>query len=431
MESYRIDGGIPLRGEYRVRGAKNAALPIMAATVCRAGTYELYDCPKIGDVYAMEKILKSLGAHTMWKSDCLVIDSSGISDCEISEEMMQGMRSSMFLLGSLMTRCGEAIIHRPGGCRIGKRPIDIHINGLESLGFRIEEKDGRYHSTGTGCGGRISLAYPSVGATENIIMAALGSKGDTLIENCAKEPEIVDFAQFLATCGFSVHGAGTDKILIKGKKAKLSSRDVMYFIMEDRIEAATYMTAVLGTGGSAVFHNVTHGIMQSVLSVLERMGALITEYGDAIEVTAPKLLTAAGRVVTAPYPGFPTDCQPQLLTLATQAEGQTTICEEIFESRFTHKKELLKMGANIEICGKNAIINGRTTLNGAETEALDLRGGAALVTAALMAEGTSTVKSIAHIARGYEDFEKGIQSLGGHIERQGYEKTQEADESVS
>lgn len=431
MESYRIDGGIPLRGEYRVRGAKNAALPIMAATVCRAGTYELHDCPKISDVYAMEKILKSLGAHTAWKSNCLVIDSSGISGCEISEEMMQGMRSSMFLLGSLMTRCGEAIIHRPGGCRIGKRPIDIHINGLESLGFRIEEKDGRYHSTGTGYGGRVSLAYPSVGATENIIMAALGSKGDTLIENCAKEPEIVDFAQFLTTCGFSVRGAGTDRIFIKGKDTKLSSRDVMYFIMEDRIEAATYMTAVLGTGGSAVFHNVTDKIMQSVLIVLERMGAHITSYDNAIEVSAPLKLTAAGRVATAPYPGFPTDCQPQLLTLATQAEGQTTICEEIFESRFTHKKELIKMGANIEICGKNAIINGRTTLNGSETEALDLRGGAALVTAALMAEGTSTVNGIEHIARGYESFEKGIQSLGGHIERQGYEKTQKAGKSVS
>lgn len=430
MESYQIDGGVPLRGEYRVKGAKNAALPILAATLCKAGVYELYDCPKIGDVFAMLDILHSLGAHTHWEDECLVVDSRNLSECTVSKEKMQQIRSSVFLLGSLLTRCGEATIHRPGGCRIGKRPIDIHINGLEELGFQVSDEDGTIRCSGTCCGGEITLPYPSVGATENLIMAALSGKKDTIIKNCATEPEIADFAEFLKTCGFQVHGAGTDTIFIQGG-AFAHRADVMYFIMEDRIEAATYMMAVLGTGGKAAFRNIRPELMKSVFTVLERMGARIRASCDVVEVSAPRNLNGAGFVVTEPYPGFPTDCQPQLLTLATAAKGLTTIREEIFESRFTHKKELIKMGANIEICGKNAIIKGITPLRGAEVEAYDLRGGAALAMAALMAQGRSEIKQIEHISRGYEDFEEGIRSLGGLIERKKYEEKKKTYEPVS
>lgn len=429
MDNYLIEGAVPLCGEYRVKGAKNAALPIMAATVCRGGIYELHDCPAIDDVTAMEKILKFLGARTKRQGSCLVIDSRSLSYNALSEELMSGMRSSVFLLGSLLTRFGEASISGPGGCRIGKRPVDIHINGLKSLGFELENEDERYRCRGRASGGELTLPYPSVGATENLIMAALGGTADTLIRNCAREPEIVDFVAFLNACGYEVCGAGSDTIAVKGTCCKHRA-DVEYFIMEDRIEAATYMAAVLGTGGRAVFRNIRAELLKPVLEIFLRMGAGLRTFDDAIELSAPRRLKSPGMIVTQPYPGFPTDFQPQLMTLVTAAEGRTMIREEIFENRFTHKKELVKMGANIEICGKNAIIKGKTPLRGVEMEALDLRGGAALVTAALMAEGRSKVNNIRHISRGYEDFDKGIRSLGGRIERGKTEKTEEAYESI-
>lgn len=430
MESYLIDGGVPLRGEYRVKGAKNSALPIMAATVCRGGVYALHDCPAIDDVIAMERILNFLGAKTKREASCLVIDSRNLSYNALSEELMSGMRSSVFLLGSLLTRFGEASISRPGGCRIGKRPVDIHINGLEKLGFEVHSEDERYSCRGRAIGGELTLPYPSVGATENLIMAALSGDGDTLIRNCAREPEIVDFAGFLNTCGFEVHGAGSGEISVRAGR-HMHGENIEYFIMEDRVEAVTYMTAVLGTGGRAVLRNIRAEFIRPVLNVFLRMGARVRTFDDVIEISAPSSLKNAGLIVTQPYPGFPTDCQPQLMTLATQGEGRTMIREEIFENRFTHKKELVKMGANIEICGKNAIIKGITPLRGVDSVALDLRGGAALVTAALMAEGMSEVKDIRHISRGYEDFDKGIRSLGGRIERRKTEKTKETYEPVS
>ncbi len=429
MESYHICGGIPLKGEYRVKGAKNSALPIMAATACNAGVYALHGCPAIDDVLAMERILLSLGAKISHERDTVTIDSRLISNNSISAEMMRQMRSSVFMLGSLLTRCGEARICKPGGCRIGSRPIDIHIDGLRALGFCIENDGEVYSCSGSCKGGELTLPYPSVGATENLVIAALRGSGDTIIHNCAREPEIVDLAAFLQVCGFSVRGAGSGTIAVRGKGAPGGS-DAEYFIMEDRIEAATYMSAVLGSGGHAVFRNIRAEHMQSVLDVFGRMGAKIKVYEDTIELYASAGLSSAGIVVTTPYPGFPTDCQPQLMSLAATAEGLTTIREEIFEGRFTHKKELVKMGANIEICGRNAIIRGVSELNGCELEAYDLRGGAALVVAALTAQGESTVRNIKHISRGYEDFDKGISSLGGRIERQKCEEAKKKDEPV-
>ncbi|MBQ4649671.1 MAG: UDP-N-acetylglucosamine 1-carboxyvinyltransferase [Firmicutes bacterium] len=420
MDCYHIEGGIPLRGEYRVKGAKNSALPIMAATVCRAGVHELYDCPRIEDVFVMEKILQSLGAKTRWEDCCLVVDSRGVDECAVSRELMMGMRSSVFLLGSLLARCGEATIYRPGGCKIGERPIDMHISGLQQLGIEVEVSGERVTCRGHSVGGTVTLPYPSVGATENLIMAALSGDGDTIIENCAAEPEIADLQGFLRNCGFQVHGAGTDTIFIKGSSSmhcKLPPADTMYFILEDRVEAATYIMAVIGTGGRALFRNIRHELVREVLRPLEHMGAVIKRYDDMLEVVSPRNLKSPGIIITEPYPGFPTDCQPQMLTLCTVAKGLTTIREEIFESRFTHKKELVKMGANIETCGKNAIIKGVSSLSGKTVEALDLRGGAALVLAGLMAEGHTEVRNIGHIDRGYQDFDKGIRELGGLIER--------------
>lgn len=419
-ESYEIEGGVPLRGEYRVRGAKNSALPVLAATVCRGAVYEIYDCPKIGDVFAMEEILRSMGAAVRWEKDCVTVDSRGINRTSVPRELMAEMRSSVFLMGSLLARSGEAVIYRPGGCNIGKRPIDIHISGLEQLGFEVESKGEEVSCHGTCRGGKITLPYPSVGATENLMMAALAGEGDTIIENCAMEPEIEDLQGFLRTCGFQVYGAGTDAVFIKGAKGSSSiakPKEVMYFILEDRIEAATYMAAVLGTGGRAVFRNVRAEYISEALKCFERMGAAVRSYENTIEIWARGILKSPGMVITQPYPGFPTDLQPQLMTISSVAKGLTTIREEVFESRFTHKNDLLRMGADIEICGKNAIIKGVESLKGAEVSAMDLRGGAALVLAGLAAEGRTVVKNVFHIQRGYEDFEKGIRDLGGIIEK--------------
>jgi len=420
LESYEIEGGIPLRGEYRVKGAKNSALPILAATVCRGAVYEIYDCPRIGDVFAMEEILNSMGAKTRWEKDCIIVDSRGITETSVPKELMAEMRSSVFLMGSLLARSDEAVIYRPGGCNIGKRPIDIHISGLEQLGFEVAVKDEEVSCRGICKGGKITLPYPSVGATENLMMAALAGESDTIIENCAVEPEIKDLQGFLRTCGFQVYGAGTDTIFVKGARgAALCERpqEVMYFILEDRIEAATYMAAVIGTGGRAVFRNIRAEYISKILKCFESMGAAVRAYENTIEVWACGRLKSPGMIITQPYPGFPTDFQPQILTLSTVAKGLTTIREEVFESRFTHKNDLLKMGADIEICGKNAIIKGVEALCGAEVYARDLRGGAALVLAGLMAEGRTVVNDTFHIHRGYEDFEKGIKDLGGLIEK--------------
>lgn len=420
MENYEIEGGIPLRGEYRVKGAKNSALPILAATVCRGAVYEIYDCPRIGDVFAMEEILHAMGAATKWERDCIIVDSRGITESAVPKELMAEMRSSVFLMGSLLARSGEASISRPGGCNIGKRPIDIHLDGLAQLGFEVKAEEDDVYCKGSCRGGMIMLPYPSVGATENLMMAALAGESDTIIENCATEPEIEDLQGFLRTCGFQIFGAGTDTVFVKGaRNSALCTKpsDVMYFIMEDRIEAATYMAAVIGTGGRALFRNIRGDYLRETLGCFERMGAAVRTYGNMVEIWACGRLKSPGIVVTQPYPGFPTDCQPQILTLCTVSKGMTTIREEVFESRFTHKNDLLKMGADIEICGKNAIIKGVNSLCGAEVFAKDLRGGAALVIAGLMAEGKTIVNDGNHIMRGYEDFENGIKSLGGLIEK--------------
>lgn len=412
-----------MRGEYRVKGAKNSALPILAAAVARPGIHEIHDCPRIDDVFVMEEILRSLGAETSFEGNCLRADTRNMDGTVVSREIMSRMRSSVFLMGSLLARQGEATVHKPGGCRIGRRPIDIHINGLSQMGFCVESRGEEIRCSGRCRGGRVRLPYPSVGATENLMMAALSGEEETVIENCACEPEIADLQGFLQTCGFDVTGGGTSRIAVRGMSRRFSRtegaerRDTMYFIVEDRIEAATYMMAVLASGGRAVLRNIRAELLEDVLRVFRRMGAGIRSFDDVIEIIAPEELKSPGIVVTSPFPGFPTDCQPQLMALCTSADGLATIREEVFESRFAHKKELAKMGANIDICGKNAIIKGDLPLKGAEVSAADLRGGAALVIAGLSAGGETTVKDIYHIDRGYENLDEGLRQLGGLIER--------------
>ena len=431
MEYYEIEGGIPLRGEYEIRGAKNAALPILAASLCKGGIHEIYGCPRIGDVAAMVEILRSLGASVEWSGDCICVDSRFLKETSVPPHLMARLRSSVFLLGSLLARAEEAVITRPGGCRIGSRPIDIHMAGLQQLGFSVKEEEERVTAFGRCRGGRIRLAYPSVGATENLMMAALSGSGYTILENCAAEPEIEDLQGFLRSCGYRVYGAGTSCIHIEGGRGL---HDTMYFIMGDRIEAATYMMALAGSGGGGILRGTQSLYVSPVTAVLERMGVRIETWEDRMLVESRGRLKSPGIVVTQPYPGFPTDCQPQLMSLAARAEGLTTIREEIFENRFTHKKDLMKMGANIETCGKNAIIKGVGSLRGCRVQALDLRGGAALVLAGLMAEGKTLVTGIEHIERGYEDFADGIRRLGGNIEKKNEEtkKTYEsADEAAA
>lgn len=427
MEYYQIEGSVPLRGEYEIRGAKNAALPILAATLCKGGIHEIYGCPAIGDVRVMLEILESLGARTSWVDDCITVDSRFLKETAVPRDLMERLRSSVFLLGSLLARAEEAVIYRPGGCRIGSRPIDIHIAGLQQLGFSVREEGEKITCCGRCRGGRIRLPYPSVGATENLMVAALSGSGHTVLENCAIEPEIEDLQGFLRSCGYRVYGAGTSKIFIEGGRGL---HNTMYFIMGDRIEAATYMMALAGTGGEGTLTGMQSLCVASVAEVLEQMNVRVRSWEDRIHIEGPKRLKSPGLVITQPYPGFPTDCQPQLMSLAARAEGLTTIREEIFESRFTHKKDLEKMGANIETCGKNAIIKGVSSLRGCHVEALDLRGGAALVLAGLMAEGETRVTGIEHIERGYQDFCEGIRKLGGTIEKKISETEETTDESA-
>ena len=419
-----MEGGIPLQGEYEIRGSKNAALPILAASVCKGGIHEIYGCPRIGDICSMVEILRHLGASVTWCDDCITVDSRVLREAAVPVQLMGKLRSSVFLLGSLLARTGEAVIYRPGGCRIGRRPIDIHIAGLKEMGFSVEEDGDCVRVKGRCRGGTVRLAYPSVGATENLMMAALAGDEYTVLENCAAEPEVADLQGFLCSCGFRVSGGGSRRIVIQGGKG---CQDAMYFIMGDRIELATYMMALAGTGGDGILKGAEAEHVQPVMQVLQSMGAEIRAFEDWIWVKGCGRLKSPGNVTTGPYPGYPTDCQPQLMSLACCAQGRTLIREEVFENRFTHKKDLMKMGANIETCGKNAIIKGVGSLWGCDTEALDLRGGAALVLAGLMAEGKTRIAGIEHIERGYEDFAEGIRSLGGNIEKKNNE-TKETDE---
>jgi UDP-N-acetylglucosamine 1-carboxyvinyltransferase len=415
LDSYHIIGNKSLEGEHQLKGAKNAVLPILAATILTGSTSVIKNCPDLSDVRTMVAILKEMGCKVTWEGDNIIVDSSTLDNYVIPQKHMKEIRSSVFLMGPTLARCGKVSLSYPGGCAIGERPIDIHLYALRLLGVDIKEIDGLLEcSVDRLIGTDIHLPFPSVGATENAMMAAIMAEGETRILNPAKEPEIADLQNYLNSCGAEVYGAGTDEIVIKGKR-KL--RDTIYKVIPDRIEGGTFLAAVAATGGSIYLKNTIPAHMSFVINKLREAGCKIIEEENMVYLKAPDRLKAVKAIETSPYPGFPTDMQSQFMAIMSCADGYTFITENIFENRFKHVNELIKMGANIQVDGKTAIVKGVEKLKGAHVKAMDLRGGASLVIAGLTAEGITIVENICHIDRGYDKFELALNNLGADIKR--------------
>lgn len=413
MASYIINGGRKLEGEVDISGSKNASLPIIAATLLNKGVTKLYNVPNIHDVQIMLKILKILGCKIKKNSGKIIIDSRKINNKEIPEELMNQMRSSVILAGALISRNKEAIFSYPGGCDIGARPIDLHLEGFKKIGINIEEDSGYIRCK---CdeivGNEITLDFPSVGATENIMLASVYSKGTTIIKNAAREPEIIDLQNFLLKLGAKVSGAGESVIIIEGVKG--IKKDISYTIMPDRIEAGTILCAAAITGGKIKINKVIPEHISSVVYKLENMDCKIEVNSNSIYIEAPKKLKAED-IKTMPYPGFPTDMQSIIAAVLSVAKGTSMVVENIFENRYKYTSELTKMGAKIKIEGKTAVIKGVRKLNGAKVKSTDLRGGASLVVAALAAKGKTEITDIEYILRGYENLDKKLSKLGAKI----------------
>lgn len=413
MYNIEIEGGTPLVGSTRVQGAKNAVLPIMAATVLSRGTCVIHGCPNLEDVKCSLEILRSAGCKTKREGETVTIDASVIERSSIPQTLMHKMRSSITFLGPMAARCGEAEMSFPGGCELGPRPIDLHIRGLEALGLCVTEKGGAVRaSLGTFGGGKIHLDFPSVGATENLMMAATVAKGETIITNAAKEPEICDLETFLNKMGARVRGAGTDEIVITGVQRLYPAE---HRVIPDRIVAATYLCAGAMTGGSIELREANPSHMGAILSLLEDAGARITAKDDRIYLAAPDTLRPIKLLRTMPYPGFPTDAQALITALLCLADGTSVVEETIFENRFKHCGELCRMGADITTRGRIAVIRGVERLTGARVEAMELRGGAALVIAGLAAHGETVVCGTGHIDRGYDTLVEDMKALGASI----------------
>ena len=413
MSSYLISGGRPLNGQLHVHGSKNAALPIIAASLLHHGVTVIRGCPDILDVRYMIKILRSIGCEVLYQGDVLQIDASEICLENISRECVGKMRSSILLLGAALGRCRHMILDYPGGCTIGARPVDIHLKALEQMGVHIEERDGAIHcETGGLSGARIVLPYPSVGATENLMMAGAMAEGSTWIQNAAKEPEVSDLAGFLSALGVSIYGAGTDRIGILGK---CSLHDAEYRVMPDRIVAGTYLLAAAGTGGKIELMNVAEHHVHCLMHLCEAMGCEIRMTEKGIRLKSARRLFAVEDIHTQPFPGFPTDMQSQMMAVLATARGESVIYEHIFENRFRTAGELQKMGADIQIKNNRAVIRGVRKLKGCNVSARDLRGGAALVIAGLMAEGDTIVENSIFVERGYQDICKDLTQLGAEI----------------
>ncbi|MGN0703532.1 MAG: UDP-N-acetylglucosamine 1-carboxyvinyltransferase [Lentihominibacter sp.] len=417
MGKYLIRGGKSLSGEVLISGAKNAALPVLAAAVATKGENIIEACPEISDVDNMVSILEALGCRAERDGSRILVDASALTECRIPDEMMKEMRSSVFLAGSLLARCGEAVISSPGGCNIGKRPIDIHIKGLRSLGADIESTDEKIFIRGGNLRGTdIRLDYPSVGATENLMLAATAAQGTTIIDNSAREPEIKALQDYINMCGGSVSGAGTARITIEGQK-KLTGCE--YRMIPDRIEAGTYLLMGAATDGDVCLKGVVPEHIGPLIEIIRACGYRIFTWDDNLRICGTGAGRVKCRVDTAPYPGFPTDLQPQLTAFLTKKGDDCVVRENIFENRFRYAKQLIKMGADIEISQKEVIIKGNNILYGCDVEAEDLRGGAALVIAGLMAEGDTVLSNTKYIKRGYSRFREKIQKLGGEIREDG------------
>lgn len=413
MASYIIKGGEKLEGIVKISGSKNAALPILAATVLNVGKTTLYNVPNIQDTQMMFKILETLGGKVEKKNNKIIIDTSKINKFEIPEELMHKMRSSVILAGALLGRYKKAIFSYPGGCDIGSRPIDLHLRSFEKLGINVVQNYGNIICDAEKIKGeKIDLDFPSVGATENAILASVLAEGITTITNAAREPEIIDLQNFLNKMGAKIIGAGTNEIQITGVK-KL--KDISYNIMPDRIETGTFLCLAVATKGNLILENTNAEHITPVITKLQEADCKIEIEKNKIKINSNKKIKALD-IKTMPYPGFPTDMQSVFSAMLTTAKGTSIIVENIFENRFKYTQELNKMGAKITVEGKSAIIRGVRKLYGANVKATDLRGGAALVLAGLSAKGVTKVDDIEYILRGYENFDKKLRNINADIQ---------------
>lgn len=415
MEKYVITGGNKLNGSVEISGAKNAAVAIIPAAILSQGVCRIENVPNISDVTLILRILKEMGANIRFiNKSTLEIDSFNIASPVASYELVRKMRASYYLLGSLLGKFSNAVVSLPGGCDFGVRPIDQHLKGFMALGADYKVEGGMVNVNAEKlCGSNIYLDVVSVGATINIMLAAVVSDGVTTIENVAKEPHIVDLANFLNSMGADIMGAGTDVIKIKGVK-KLNG--TTYSIIPDQIEAGTYMVAAAATKGDLLVKNVIPKHLESITAKLQEMGVHVDEYDDAVRVYANERPNKCN-VKTMPHPGFPTDMQPQITALLSLAEGTSIVNESVWDSRFRYVEELRRMGAEISVDGKIAVVEGKEKLYGAPVKATDLRAGAAMVIAGLAAEGVTTVEDVVHIERGYEDIIDKLSTLGADIRK--------------
>ena len=416
MSRLIIEGNHKLNGAVSVHGAKNGALPILAATLLAQGTSEIHNCPSLSDVAASVKILNNLGCTVSRSEGCVTVDSAGLCRSDIPDSLMREMRSSIVFLGAIASRTGEAHMSFPGGCELGTRPIDLHLSALRQLGMEIEEERGRLECRVKGRlkGTTIALAFPSVGATENILLASVTAEGRTTILNAAREPEIEDLCKYLINCGAHISGAGDSAITVEGVE---SLHGATHSVIPDRIETVTYMAAAAITGGSLILKNTCPKHIATVLPVFEEAGCRMYLADSELRINSPKRLNRIRSVRTMPYPGFPTDAQAPVMAITCVANGTSVFIENIFESRYKHVGELMRLGARIKIEGRVAVVDGVPRLSGAQVECTDLRGGAALVIAALAAEGITEVTQLHHLDRGYENLEDNLRSVGAEIQR--------------
>lgn len=413
---FKVIGGKRLSGELSVQGAKNSILPILAACVLCRGEVLLHNCPRLSDVDSAIKILKHLGLFVERSGSDIAIKCDGITNCEVPSKLMREMRSSVVFLGAILAASGCAKVSMPGGCELGPRPIDMHLSALKRLGAEIVDECGTlYCSAKNGLvANEISLYFPSVGATENSILASVTAKGTTTITNAAREPEIEDLASFLNACGAKIYGAGTSNITVEGVP-HLNACE--YSIMPDRIASVTYLAAAAMTGGDITLKNAQREHITSVLSLFEQSGCTLSGNENNIRLISNGNLGPMHIIKTLPYPGFPTDAQAPMMALSCLCSGTTMFVETIFENRFRHIDELKRMGADIKSDGRVAVVTGKKALNGAAVKCTDLRGGAAMVLASLAAHGESEISAIEHIDRGYQHIEKDFSSLGADIVR--------------